>query len=66
MIHLGVNVDTATLKGRFNLQAVPLFYRLGSQLNMPFVRNGSLVIVQNPEDRQVLLYALDKARKNGV
>ncbi len=66
LVHSGVNVDNTTLKGRLNLQANPLFDRLTFELNIPFVRNGSLVIAQNREDRQALLRDLDEARKNGV
>ncbi len=66
LIHSGVNVKRDSIKGRLNLEANPLFDKLTSQLNIPFSRNGSLVVAHNRDDRQVLLHSLQEARENGV
>ncbi len=66
LIHSGFNVDKNTIKGRLNLEANPLFDRLVSQLNIPFQRNGSLVVAHNREDYQALLHSIEEAKANGV
>ena len=66
LIHSGVNADPATLSGRLNLEANPLFDQLTDELAVPFDRNGSLVLAFSSEDRQALLNSLEEARTNGV
>ncbi len=66
IIHAGYNAEAATIKGKLNVKANPVFDDLCNKLKVPFKRIGSLVIGFHEEDLKVLKKEKINGEKIGV
>lgn len=66
IIHAGHDAKPGTLKAKFNVEGNAMMDDLARDLDIPFRRNGSLVICTDPENREGLEVLLERGRENGV
>ncbi len=66
MIHSGLDPTPGTLKARLNVRGNLLWPTLAAELDIPFLRTGSLLAILNQRDVDQLQRFLDRARSNGV
>ena len=66
IVHSGFNVTKETVKGKLNIEANPLFDELTSELDIPFERNGTLMLAFDENDKKHLLDYKENAQKQGV
>ncbi|MDD6307107.1 MAG: NAD(P)/FAD-dependent oxidoreductase [Clostridiales bacterium] len=66
IIHAGFDATPGTLKARLNVRGNELMEQLSKELDIPFKRNGSLVVCTKNQDRSGLTTLLEKGEKNGV
>lgn len=66
IIHAGFDAKPQTLKARFNVRGNEMMDELSRDLDIPFKRNGSLVVRTKDQDPMGLVELLEKAKANGV
>ena len=66
IIHAGFDAKPGSLKAKLNVRGNELMDRLSEELDIPFKRNGSLVVCTKDQDRSGLDELLEKATINGV
>lgn len=66
IIHAGFDAAAGSLKARLNVQGSVMMPALAGELDVPFRRNGSLVVCMNEEDRPKLQALYENGLKNGV
>lgn len=66
IVHSGLDPVPGTLKARLNVQGVPLMEQLAGELDVPFVKNGSMVAAFNAQEANALEGLLRRGRENGV
>lgn len=66
IVHAGHDAPVGSLKAKMNLRGNELMEPLAEELNIPFIRNGSLVICQSREDMPRLRALYDRGIANGV
>ena len=66
IVHAGFDAKPGTNKAKFNVWGNRLFENLCKELQVPFKRNGSLVLAFSEEDEKGLLELKAKAEKNHV
>lgn len=66
IIHAGFDATPGTLKASLNVRGNAMMDNLSKELDIPFVRNGSLVVCTSGQNREELEVLLDKGKKNGV
>lgn len=66
IIHAGFDATPGTLKAKLNVRGNELMDQLSRDLDIPFQRNGSLVVCTKDQDRNGLNALLEKGGKNGV
>lgn len=66
IIHAGFDAKEGSWKARMNLRGNERIEQLAKELDFPFRRNGSLVLLLNEEDRPKLEALLERGKKNGV
>jgi len=66
IIHAGFDATPGTLKAKLNVRGNELMEQLSKDLDIPFKRNGSLVVCTKDQDRNGLTALLEKGEKNGV
>ena len=66
IIHGGYDPVPGTLKAMLNTQGVELLFEAAAQLNVPHVRNGSMVCAFSAEDEVLLQTLFDRGQENGV
>ena len=66
IIHAGFDAKPNTLKAKLNVRGNALMDAISEELDIPFTRNGSLVVCTKDQDRNGLEELLDKAAINGV
>ncbi|MGN1158373.1 MAG: NAD(P)/FAD-dependent oxidoreductase [Agathobacter sp.] len=66
IIHAGFDAKPQTLKARFNVRGNEMMDELARDLDIPFKRNGSLVVRTKDQDPMGLVELLEKAKANGV
>ena len=66
IIHGGFDAAPGTLKARLNVRGNFLMDELSKELDIPFKRNGSLVVCTKDQDREGLTKLLEKGIANGV
>ncbi|MBO5522740.1 MAG: NAD(P)/FAD-dependent oxidoreductase [Roseburia sp.] len=66
IIHAGFDATPGTLKAKLNVRGNELMEQLSKDLDIPFKRNGSLVVCTKDQDRNGLNALLEKGEKNGV
>ena len=66
IIHAGFDATPGTLKARLNVQGNAMMDELSKDLDIPFLRNGSLVVCTKDQNREDLEKLLEKGKANGV
>ena len=66
IIHAGFDAKPGSLKAKLNVRGNEMMTNLSTELDIPFTRNGSLVVCTKDQDRNMLDSLLEKAKKNGV
>lgn len=66
IIHAGFDAKPGSLKAKFNVRGNELMTNLSKELDIPFVRNGSLVVCTKDQDQHLLDELLEKAKINGI
>lgn len=66
IIHAGYDAEPGTLKAELNVKGNAMMTELSRDLEIPFRRNGSLVVMYEGDDRAKLEALLERGRKNGV
>ena len=60
--HAGHDAKHGTLMAKLNVQGSRMMEALSEELDFPYVRNGALVVMTNPQDRE----SLNKLYENGI
>lgn len=66
IIHAGFDAKPGSLKAKLNVRGNEMMDQLSKELDIPFKRNGSLVVCTKDQDRSGLNELLEKAAVNGV
>lgn len=66
IIHAGFDAEPGTLKGELNAKANLMFDKLSEELEIPFKRNGSLVLCFDKKDMKILYDLMKRGEHNGV
>jgi glycerol-3-phosphate dehydrogenase len=66
IVHAGYDCKQGTLMARLNVAGNSLYEDIARELDIPFRRNGSLVLAFTDEDIQTLYRLMDQGIKNGV
>lgn len=66
IIHAGFDATPGSLKARLNVRGNEMMDALSEELDIPFKRNGSLVVCTKNQNRAGLEELLEKGKKNGV
>lgn len=66
IIHAGFDATPGTLKAKLNVRGNAMMDQLAKDLDIPFKRNGSLVVCTKDQDREGLNALLEKGKANGV
>ncbi len=66
IIHAGFDAKPGSLKAKLNVRGNEMMDTLSKELDIPFKRNGSLVVCTKDQDRSGLDDLLEKAKLNGV
>ena len=66
IIHAGFDATPGTLKAKLNVRGNAMMDVLAKELDIPFTRNGSLVVCTKDQNRKDLESLLEKGKKNGV
>lgn len=66
IIHAGFDATPGSLKAKLNVRGNTMMTQLSKDLDIPFTRNGSLVVCTKDQDRTGLDTLLEKGQKNGV
>lgn len=66
IIHAGFDATPGTLKARLNVRGNEMMDQLSKELDIPFKRNGSLVVCTKDQDPAGLEALLEKGKANGV
>ena len=66
IVHAGFDAIPGTLKAKVNVEGNAMMDQLSKDLDFPFKRNGSLVVMTKDQDESLLQELLDRGVKNGV
>ncbi len=66
IIHAGFDAAPGSLKAELNVRGNAMMDTLSAELDIPFRRNGSLVICTKGQDTDALFQLLEKGEKNNV
>lgn len=66
IIHAGFDAEPGSLKAKLNVRGNAMMDALAGELDIPFTRNGSLVVCTASQNRADLEALMEKGRKNGV
>lgn len=66
IIHAGFDATPGKLKAKLNVQGNAMMDQLSKDLDIPFQRNGSLVVCTKDQNREDLEKLLEKGKVNGV
>ncbi|NLX71382.1 MAG: NAD(P)/FAD-dependent oxidoreductase [Clostridiales bacterium] len=66
IVHAGYDCNPGTLMARLNVKGNAMFDQISRELDVPFKRNGSLVLAFNEEDISQLEHLKAKGEINGV
>jgi glycerol-3-phosphate dehydrogenase len=66
IVHAGHDAKPGTLKARFNIEGSEMMEDLSRELDIPYKRNGSLVVCHKGQDASGLNKLLEKGKANGV
>lgn len=66
IVHAGYDAKPGTNKAKFNVLGNAMFEEISHELDVPFCRNGSLVVSFSPDGRPILEELLRRGLENGV
>ena len=66
IVHAGFDAEPGSLKAKYNLLGSLMYPQLAEELDIPFRRNGSLVVMMHEEDRPKLMELYERGIANGV
>lgn len=66
IIHAGYDAKPGTLKAKLNVRGSEMMPQLANQLDIPFRRNGSMVVCQDERDLPELKALYERGIENGV
>lgn len=66
IVHAGYDAANGSLMAKLNVQGNKMMEQLSKDLDFEFIRNGSLVVCTDEENRGGLEELLERGRKNGV
>lgn len=66
IIHSGYDPKPGTLKAKLNVQGNKMYDQLCEELDVSFIRNGSITLANDEEELAVLLDLHERAKQNGV
>lgn len=66
IVHAGYDAPTGSLKAKMNLRGNELMESLAEELDIPFIRNGSLVVCRSKADMPRLEALCERGVSNGV
>ena len=66
IVHAGYDAQHGTLMAKLNVEGSRMMPQLAKDLDIPFLVNGSLVVMMNEEDRPNLMKLYENGLKNGV
>ena len=66
IIHAGFDATPGTLKARLNVRGNEMMDTIAKELDVPFIRNGSLVVCTKDQDRSGLNQLMEKGIANQV
>ena len=66
IVHAGFDAEPGTLKAELNVRGNEMMDQLSKELDIPFARNGSMVVCTRNQDRSGLEKLLEKGNANGV
>lgn len=66
IVHAGFDAKPSTLKAKFNISGNAMYERLCRELDVPFRRNGSMVLAFGEEDEEKLRELKLRGEENGV
>lgn len=66
IIHAGFDAPSGTLMAELNVKGSQMMEELAKTLNIPYKRNGAMVVAKSESERPRLDELLERGRKNGV
>ncbi len=66
VIHAGYDAASGTLKARLNVAGSRMMEEVARELDVPYRKNGSLVVCMQEEDREGLTELYERGLRNGV
>ena len=66
IVHAGFDAPAGSLMAKLNVAGSRAMEALSKELDVPYRRNGSLVLMTRPDQRDALEALLENGRKNGV
>ncbi len=66
IVHAGFDAVPGTLKARVNVKGNLMMDQIAEELDVPFKRNGSLVVCTKDQDPEALKALLSRGKQNGV
>ncbi len=67
IVHGGYDPEPGTLKAKLNAEGVEKLYRMASELNVPYRKNGSFVCAFGTKEEEDMLHALlERGKQNGI
>ena len=66
IVHAGFDAEPGTLMATLNVKGSQMMEELANNLDIPYNRNGALVVAKNKNDIRKLEELLERGKKNGV
>lgn len=66
IVHAGYDAKEGTLKAKFNVLGSQMYKEICKELDVPYKRNGSLVLAFDDEDMEQIEALYERGLKNGV
>lgn len=66
IVHAGFDAEAGSLKAKLNVQGSRMMEQIAKELDVSYIRNGSLVIGFDKADREKIGQLLQRGRENGV
>uniref|UniRef100_UPI00315869D4 NAD(P)/FAD-dependent oxidoreductase n=1 Tax=Caloramator sp. Dgby_cultured_2 TaxID=3029174 RepID=UPI00315869D4 len=66
IVHAGYDAKEGTLKAKFNVLGSQIYEEICKELDVPYKRNGSLVLAFDDEDMKQIEALYERGLKNGV
>lgn len=66
LVHAGFDAKPGSLKAEMNVKGNAMMDSLCRDLDVPFRRNGALVLAFSEEEKETLMHLLEQGKENGV